>query len=241
MRKLIKYLLIIIATLIVVFFLYLNTIFKTTAENIASRMTGTKVSISFAAISPFSGTIVIKGMDVGNPKGFQSKHAIEFSSLTANVDTKTIFDEKIRITKVELKNPVIYYEVGMDGDNIRKLLSNVKSNSASPARAEAANESSKRIKRKVVIDDLYLINCKARLAANFFGLKAGHEVKLDNIHLKNIGESKGGVSVENVTGLVLQNIIKQLASIRASDITDQIGGIDTKSISKSLGGIKDLF
>lgn len=240
--KLIKYLLILIIAVVVVAFLYLNTIFKSKAEEIASRMTGTKVSITLASISPWNGTILIKGLDVGNPQGYQSKNAIEFSSISAKIDTKTIFDQTIHVKTVVLQDPVINYEIGMGGDNIRKLLSNVKSNSGSsknsvPSEPEASSGS----KRKVVIDDLYLYNCKAKLAADVFGLKAGHEFSLNNIHLQDVGSDKGGTSIENVTGMVLGDITKELAKVKFSDLTDGIKGINTDSISKSAKGLKNLF
>ena len=236
--KFIKYFLLLIIILLVAGFLYLNTIFKTAAENIASSMTGTKVSMTYASISPFSGNITMGGLDVGNPAGYQSKNAIEFSSISASVDMKSIFTDTIKIKKIELKNPIIYYEIGLKGDNIRALLSNVTSSKGSGMHTTKTDAPESASKKKVIIQDLYLYNCKAKLMADLFGLKAGQEIDLSNIHLQNIGGENDGTSIENVTGLVLQDVIKQLAKIRLSDVTTQLKNINGKSIGKSL---KSLF
>jgi uncharacterized protein involved in outer membrane biogenesis len=234
--KFIKYLLILLVIALACGFLYLNTIFKTKAQEMASKMTGTPVQLSYASVSPFKGTIVMGGVNVGNPKGFKSKHAIEFSSIAASVDIKSLLTDNIKIKNVTIKKPVIYYEVGVSGDNIRALLRNVKSSGRD---ADQASRESK-TKKSVVIQDLYLNQPKVKLAADFFGLKADHEMNLSDIHLTNVGAKKGGASIENITGIVLKEISQELASIQAAGfkrVGDEIG----KSAGDAIKKIGDLF
>ncbi len=238
MIRILKYLLLLLAIISVAGFLYLNTIFKTQAEKIASRMTGTKVTITYASISPFSGNIVIGGLSVANPTGFKAKNAIEFDSISASIDMKSTMQETIKITKVELKNPVIYYEIGLNGDNIRALLGNVKAGSRSSG---GNNSSSGGTKKKVVIDDLYLINCKARLAADLFGLHAGQEFNVGDIHLRNVGGANDGTSIENITLLVLQKIAGEITKLKASGFVGKIEGQFKNLKGSSLKQIENLF
>jgi uncharacterized protein involved in outer membrane biogenesis len=234
--KLVKYIFILLAIILLAGFFYLNTIFKTQAQGIASKMLGTEVRINYASVNLFKGTISMSGVNIANPKGFRAKHAIEFSSIAVNMDIKTLLEDVIKIKTVTIKKPVIFYEVGVDGDNIRALLRNVKSGS----KTGAASGGQGKTKKSVVIQNLYLNQPKVILAADFFGLKTDHEMNLDNIHLTNVGAKKGGASIENITGIVLKEIGQELASIQAAGfkrVGDEIG----KSANDAIKKIGNLF
>jgi uncharacterized protein involved in outer membrane biogenesis len=248
MKFLFRLILFVILAVAVVAYFYLNTFFKTKAEEIASSMTGTKVEISYVAISPFSGNIAIGGISVANPSGFKSQHAIKFSSITASVDIKSALTDVVKIKNVTLKNPVIFYEIGVNGDNIRKLLGNV--NSGKSSRRGAGNTNGSTTKKKVVIEKLDLIDTKVELAANLFGLEAGQDFNVGNIHLTNIGGTNSGTQIENVTTQVLRKIIAEISELKASGFTDQLNNIqmpdvDTKKLGKdiedSVKGLENLF
>lgn len=241
MKYLFRLILILIIAAGLIAYFYLNTFFKTKAEAIATNMTGTRVEISYVAISPFSGNISLGGISVANPKGFKAEHAIKFSSITAQVNLKSVLKDVVKVENVTLQNPHIYYEIGLDGDNIRKLLGNVNASKKSSTPSTS--------KKKVVIDRLDLINTKVELAANIFGMEAGQEFKVGNITLNGIGSNSNGAHLENVTGQVLRKIIARVSELKASGFKEQLEGINTNFDTKKLGkdiedsvkGLENLF
>lgn len=232
--KLFKYLLILILVVFAAAFFYMNTIFKSVAEEVGSEMTGTNVSISVVSINPLGGSILISGVSVGNPDGFKSKNAIEFSSLSAAVDLGSVFSDVIKVSEVRLANPKIYYEVGVRGDNIRKLMGNVEKNSKKSGGTSSKSKSSGS-SQKVVIENLYLTDGEIELAVNMLGLKAGQAVPFPDMHMKNIGGgNKGGTSVGKVTSYVFSKIAKQAVSLKNSGF----GGL-TDGLKDGMKGFGD--
>ncbi|PIR32001.1 MAG: hypothetical protein COV36_05815 [Alphaproteobacteria bacterium CG11_big_fil_rev_8_21_14_0_20_44_7] len=230
MIKLLKLSLITIIALFIIAFIYLNTIFKNVAEDYGKQITKTEVGITYASLSPFSGNISVGGLDVGNPQGFKQKNAIEFSSISADVDTSSIFSDTIIIDELRIKKPVINYEIGVNGDNIRTLLNNIKSGKISSGSSSAGSGK----KKDVVIKNLYLEQGKVKLSADLFGMKAGEEIDFPDMHLTDIGTKNGGTSPAKASELIIAELNKELLKLKAGKFTDQIKG----NLNKALG---DLF
>lgn len=225
MFKLIKFIFILLILAVIGAFVYLNMFLKSDAAKYASAMTGTNVGISYVSLSPTTGNIEVGGIDIGNPKGFKSTNAIEFGSIAAEIDAKSIIEDTVIVKNVTIDNPVIYYEVGINGDNLRQLVKNIKRSAGGSGTSANSKE--------VIIENLYLRNAKVIMAGDFFGYKAGEELEIDDIHLQNIGTGKNGATPEQVTEQVLAKIIDEIVSAKTSKLLGNPG--------KVLDGLKDLF
>ena len=159
----------------------------------ASEITKTNVAITAVTVNPWNGSISIYGFKIGNPKGFQSENAIKFSSVYAKTNALSLFDDEIIINQLNLDNARINYEVGVRGDNIRKLIGNVKSKKK---RSSSGSDSGKTFS----IKDLNVTNSNLILAANLFDLEEDKEIDLSNIHLKDLNSTGGAIDCKTSLG-----------------------------------------
>lgn len=226
-------------------FIYLNTAFKGIAEDYASQMTGTKVAITAVTINPFGNSVSLRGLDIGNPKGFEGKNAIEFGSIYSNINLASLLTDKILINEVKLDSANIYYELGAGGDNIRKILANIKSYSAnSNANSKTSRENSEKpdnnkISKSLLIKDLHVTNSKVVLTANLFDFKEDKEIAIDDIHLTDINSTNGKAVAKQVGNKLLNEIAQALIKERARGFIDKLGGAG--SSDKVMEGLKNLF
>lgn len=217
-------------------FIYMNTAFKGIAEDYASAMTGTKVAITAVTINPFANTVSLEGLDVGNPQGFTAENAIEFGSIYSKINLVSLFTNKILVEEVKLDGANIYYEIGVGGDNIRKIIANVKAFSG-VKKADESGEASTATKRDLLIKDLHVTNSKVVLAANLFDFKEDKEIAIDDIHLVDINSSSGKAVAKQVGEKLLKQISTAVLKERASGYIDSLGGDGNKVME----GLKELF
>jgi uncharacterized protein involved in outer membrane biogenesis len=225
-----RILLLTIIILLVGGFGYLNIFFKADAEKYASTVTGTKVEISTVTVNPFTGSVSFNGFDVGNPQGFQSENAIEFGSLYVNVNALSLFTNKIIVNEVKLDGAEIYYEIGVNGDNIRTILNNIKS-----SRGRVQNSDG--VDREVLFRDLHLTNSKVVLAANLFGYKEDREVEISDIHLKEVNSSSGRAAAKQLGDQLMREIAGAAAGEQVKGYINKLGGDGDKVME----GLKGLF
>jgi hypothetical protein len=96
--------------------------------------------------------------------------------------------------------------------------------------------------KKLIIENLYVRSGKVNVAATVMGGKSVGAV-LPDIHLKDIGKSKGGASpaevIDQLLGAITQNVQVAVKNIGVDQLKDAIGpGAD--QLKKSLeGGVKD--
>lgn len=183
----------------------LNTLVKKAVETVGPRITKTDVCLSSANISPFSGSGSLNGFVIGNPEGFGKGPALRFGSIQVKVDKATLLKEVIAVESVIIRNPDILLEGTLRGNNLGKLLQNIKSSSSSKSSEEktSAKESKKFVVKEVVISGINL-----RLAASALDQKVEQTIPLPEIRLKNIGSDGSGVSASELATQILTPLLQ---------------------------------
>ena len=205
-------LVVIIIVVLVVGISNLGPIIKKAVNTYGPTITKTEVRLSGVGISLLSGQAKLKGFYLGNPKGFKSPEAMTVDSIFVDLDEKTITSDPIVIDKIEVIRPEITYEKTGRTDNFKTILNNVESSvhKSSSAKRESGkkDEGKKLIVRNFIIEDAKVD--LSILAVGGQSLSAS--ASLQNIHLKNIGEKKGGASPEQVFKEVFAILYKEMTS-----------------------------
>jgi len=235
MKKLLISGVVLVAVLAIFIFLTLSNLgplVKQTVNTIGPKITKTHVEVADVGVSVFSGEAKIKGFFLGNPKGFKSSQAMKVASIKVDIDEGSITKNPIIINKIEIIAPEITYEKISGSDNFQTLLKNIKKSARTKDKAQTqASSDGSGNGKKLVINNLILKDGKVNLVMAALGGKQ-ITAPLPDIHLKDIGKQKGGVTPAQAFEQVFSSLY---TSISADSVTQAFNdGL------KQLGTLKDF-
>jgi hypothetical protein len=244
---------VLVLALVVFVFTGLGAAIKSVVEGVGSAVTQTDVKLASADVSVTSGEGMLKGLVVGNPKGYSTPSAIELGEIKVSLDTSTVTSDTIVIKEVLIDGPHLTYEIGPGGSNIGVIENNVaaygggakesgggkggKSSGGGPREPSGAKAEGG---KKVIIENLIVRNGRVDVSASFLkGKSVG--AALGEIHLKGIGKASGGATPSQVTQLLLGALTKSAL--------DAVAGLNLDGLKKGVGdalggaveGVKDIF
>lgn len=233
----------VLGVIAVVFFLSNQGALITRAiEVFGSKILQTEVSLKETEISPTSGKGAMYGLKVGNPKGFESTSAMEFSEVKLALDVGTLTKSTVVVNEIVIDSPQFTYELGPNGSNIDVIKRNIDSfvgsanKGSSESKVESPNTESREDK-KLIIEKFIMRDAKVNVSA--VGLKGkALTVTLPKIQLNNIGKGKGGASpgeiAEKIFASINLQIGKAVIDLDLGEAKDLVAGV-ASDITKNLG------
>lgn len=242
MKKLLKIvavlaLLGVIAVVAVGFFI--GPIVVKAVNTVGPKVTGTRVELDSAKISPLTGGGTLAGLFVGNPEGWTDEKAFYLGTVRASVQPTSLLSDCIVVNEVFIDAPEFVYEKRLlGGNNIDALIKQIETNmgmggAASPAAEPAANgEPAKPL--KFAIKSFQLQNAKMSLIA------AGQTitVPLPPLTITDLGVAEGGITVDQVATAVLKRVSAQMI-VAAAEALKDVGGALIEGGAKGGAGAKD--
>ncbi len=237
MKKLFKILLYTFGTLFVLLLLaallhpfFLGPTIRKAVTTIGPMVTKTPVTLEDVSVNLFSGNISLKGLVVGNPDGFKTEAAMKLAEVRLSVDPLSVFSKTIHVKQVYVDGAEAWYEAGIPDSNVGKLQKNIDAftggakPAAKPEEKKPAGEG-----KKVVIDDLQILNTKVHLSVKGLG-GAALPVPMPDIKQKDIGKEGDGKTVAQAAADILKSVTDGIAEVG----TKAIGGL--KDGAKAIGG-----
>jgi uncharacterized protein involved in outer membrane biogenesis len=240
MRKLFLSVVIILVVLIVVAVIvvgfFLGTIVKTGMETVGPKITQVSIKVDAVNLSLLTGSARVKGLVVGNPKGYKTPQAISVGSAAVGVNPFSVLSDKIVVRSVRVEAAEITFEGGLGGNNLSKIMDNVN------AIAKTG--------RKIEVDDFLITGAIVHVSLPGMG---GEEMTLPlpDIRLTNLGKGNAGITATDLTRRVLGAIITATVKVVASATTDigqgagNLGRDAGKAVSQDMNkitrGIGGLF
>lgn len=224
----------------------LDKMIKAGVETVGPEITGTSITLDSVDLSLLSGQGELKGLVVGNPKGFQTKSSFKLADSKVSVDLKSALSDKVIIKEILIDGPEVTYESGPSGSNVSKIQENVAafSKSVTPkGAAESKSQKNDQTQKKVQINDFIFRNGKVMVSSSMLGGKP-IKISLPDIHLKDIGKDSGGVTPETAVAEVFKAVDKavvQSISKSAGEAVKSIGGSAGMTESQLIEGVKGLF
>lgn len=222
---------VVLAVVVVIFGLSnLGPLIKKAVNTQGPKITGTELRLGDVDVSLLSGQVTLQKFLLGNPKGFNSPHAVAVKSIYVDVDEKSLTGETIIIERIEVVGPDIYYEKGAGSDNFKALQRNIAKEAgggSSKASADSGESSKKLLIRELVIRD-----GQVHLAVK--GL-AGQEIsaKLPEIKLTNVGQKKDGVSPAEAAREIFAALYGKISS-------PDVSGVLSKGLQDLQGGAEQI-
>ena len=109
----------------VVGYLWLDTIAKTGIEKGGSYALGVPTRLDDVSLSPFSGKLRLEGLNVANPEGFSSPHAMHSGTFDLEIVPGSLLEDTIQVRKFELDGLDLHIERKGSGSNLSKIIENL--------------------------------------------------------------------------------------------------------------------
>jgi uncharacterized protein involved in outer membrane biogenesis len=225
----------------------LDSLIKTAIEEVGTRATQTQVKLDGVKVSPTSGSGKLSGLTIANPKEFKTPSAFKLGEISLALDTNTVMSNTIVVKEVVIAAPQVTYELANSGgSNIQAIQRNVDSfakqyggtgggGSQPAAKSDPANE------KKIIIENLYVRGGKVEVSATALGGKTV-PANLPDIHLKDLGKSKGGATpaeiADQIIDAIANNAAKSVASLNL-DALKGAAGQALQNLQPGTGGATD--
>lgn len=207
----------------------LDSLVKDAVERYGSEMAGVPVRVGSVEIKPGSGIGVIRGLNIGNPSGFKTPHALKVGEIRLEIDPNSLVSDVVIIRRIEVVSPDVIYEKGESATNFDAIQKHVAEHSG-PSRSGEGG-------KKLIVDLFAVRGAKAQASAAFMEGKTV-SVSLPDITLHDIGRAKGGIT----PGELGQEIAKALKQRLAASISfDQLLKSAGKGLEKATEAVKGLL
>ena len=230
---------------IAVFVMSFEMIVKKVVHKYGSQVTQTDVSLEGFKLSLTSGEGRIQRLTVANPEGYKMPYLFELAEIYVKVDVNSLTTNTIVIEKIEVKNPVITYEMkSVTQNNISDIQKNIASfGSSAPKKEEAPKEKeaakSSEPGKQVVIRSIVINDGQLNALTALQDDKTKASVKFPSVTLTGIGEEKKGTSVVEATTKILTEVLRVASKTVVDSGLNNLKDIAKENLNNVVDGVKD--
>ena len=181
-------------------FMSIDGLVKQAIERWGPEITGVAVRVQSVRIQVTEGRGTIRGLFVGNPKGFEAPHALKLDEMRLTIDPASITKDVVVIKELLLAAPDVVYERGQGSDNLAVIQKNV---DAWVAKNAGEKKPDAGPGKKFVIENLLIKDGKAHFGTTLSS-------SMPDLHLHDIGKKTNGATagevVKQVWGAMLHSV-----------------------------------
>jgi len=216
---------------------FLGSIVKAGVNNFGPKITGTKVELAGARISPLGGSGTLTGFAVGNPPGWSDANALAFGEVRVKVRPMSVFGDHIVIDEIFIDQPEFRYETKIVSSNIGDLLNAIQAATGSKE-AEAKAKDGQPLKFEV--KHFRLQNGKVRIGVG----PAALPLPMPPIELKDLGTKEGGITSNQLAFAIMRSVTTSVIGATtqaAGKLGGTMGAAAGDAAKKAGEGLKKLF
>lgn len=205
----------------------------------APKLTGTKVELSSADISPFSGSGTLRGFAMGNPSGWSDANLVAVKKVHVSVEPKSITGDHIVINDIDVEGPEFDYETKLVSSNVNDLLRNIEqATGGGGAAPKAVAKNGKPL--KIEVKHFRVRDGVVRLGAG----AAAVRIPLPPLELTDIGTRENGVTPGQLATTVMRSVTSDIvhATTQAAlKVGGTAGAAAAEGAKKATEAVKGLF
>ena len=224
--------LVVIAGVIASFFL--GSIVTKGVNTFAPKVTGTKVTLDSATISPLTGSGTLTGLFVGNPEGWKSDKAFSFAKVHVSLVPGSLIGDHIVVKDVVIDGPEFVYETKIISSNIKELLKNIEKNTGASEHKTTDQPASKDTggqPLKFEVKSFRLQNAKVTLGVGPTAIT----LPMPPLVITDLGTKEGGITADQIVVKVMPAILANITQAVA-DSALNVGGASGAATSDALSG-----
>lgn len=205
------------------------------------QMTGVSVDLASVRLDPGQGTAVLRGLQLGNPKGFKTPYALRVDQVLLELDVATLTSAVVHIRHISILQPDVTYEHASGGSNLDVIQRNVEAVLAKLGANSAATQKDKATSgKKLIIDRVDILGAKAQVSASVLDGKTV-TVSLADVHLSDMGKKTGGISpvqaASQVMVAVRQAVTTAVTPLHLDGVVDAV----KKGAASVVDSVKGFF
>ena len=188
-----------------------DALIKRAIETFGPQLTGVSVNVHSVSLEPIEGRGTIKGLEVGNPKGFKAPRALSLGELRLAVEPATLASDVVHINELSLEAPSITYERGPGGDNLTAIQTHIESQlPRSPSENKHPRQGPQ---RRFIVDHVQVRKAK---------VSYGGAVSVDvpDVQLRDLGRKSGGATAAQITQEIWTALTRQAAAAAPGALRD---------------------
>lgn len=228
MKKLLLVILLIICGIGGYIYYYLDSMVHDATEKYASKALGVAVTVDYVIFKILDGRFALKGVQIKNPKGFESTNIIKIDKVDVSLDMRTLFKDIIKINFIKIDAPILNYEIGPNGDNLKNLKAGINKTGSAPSGNKEKSDS-----KKIIIYKFFLNDTEVVAAVQSVAKKS---IVLPDIYIQNIGKDSNGISVANASDQVIRELMKVLSQVNLKLLLEEF-----KNLPNNVDGIKETL
>lgn len=198
----------------------LDHIVKKAIETLGPELLQAPVSVAEVRISATDGTGVIRGLVIGNPKGFREPTAFRLGEIRLAIEPASIARDVVVVRELAIEAPEITYEKAGGTSNVETLEKNIDNyvnthlGGAEKPREPAAAKG-KKPETRFIIDSLDIRNGKVSVAG------VGKVVPLPAVHGREIGRKQGGVTGAQAARIIMDKMVDSIVTAAAKALVKE--------------------
>jgi len=206
-------------------------------NNLAPKITGTKVTLGSASISPLTGSGTLVNLIVGNPASWSENNLASIGKVHVDVAPMSLLRDTIVIDDMVIESPEFRYETRLIASNVKDLLKHIEEvvGASSATETESSGPG-----KKIAVKRFILRGGKVTIGTG----TAAITVPLPDLELNDLGTPENGLTPVQLVAEVSQEIVGDIlgAATRALTTAGSTSGAAALEGAKNLGGaIKGLF
>lgn len=204
-----------------------GSLVKVTVEKIASDTLGVPVTLATLEMNPAEKTVIVTGLNVGNPPGFTKP--VSFTIGKIGITAESFSPALLVFEKIDVESTDINLEIVENATNLSMLSSSANKQAAAPDTAAAQQvQPPKVIIRQLVFNGMTL-NSSAVTGGDL------PAISVSGLHMTGIGEKENGVLASEAITQVLETVTRT-----AMQGSLQAGYLQSMSPA-ALDGIRNQF
>jgi hypothetical protein len=132
---------------------FLGSIVKKGVETVGPRIAKVEMRLDSANVSLFSGEGALKGLFVGNPEGYKTPSAFRVGRVGVAIAPGSVLSDKVVVRTVKVESPEITFEGSLSGNNLSKIMEQVKAFTAAESAPGKKGEGGA---KKIQVDDFLI-------------------------------------------------------------------------------------
>ncbi len=213
----------------------LDTIVKTGVETKGPEVLKVPVNVDSVSLSPFSGTIGVNGLAIGQPEGFGEGQIASLEGFDMKVRTDTLFSDHIIIEDIMVEAPKLDIRAKGRETNFQAL-----------QKAIGMQPSSEPSNITLTIKKMTIQGPEIALLSEGGMMNVDERIKLADFTITDLGTDEQGLAPREIARHVMavlepqiaQALIKAQASGKLKDLTKDAEGALEKGIGSLVGKLK---
>jgi uncharacterized protein involved in outer membrane biogenesis len=213
---------------------FCGSLVRAAVDRFGPQLTGTRVTLAAADISPLSGKGTLQGLVVGNPAGWSNADAISLQRIHIEAVPSSLFSDHVVINDLEIDGPRFLYETKLVSSNIGDLVKHIEGGKQNPqTQAQTSSGSAKRFEIK------HLVIQGGKITLAIPGATST-VISMPRFEFNDLGSSEGGVTSAELAALIAKSLLQSVAK-SALQAVGKVGQTGTGAASDVLRGALNMF